>query len=48
MTQPGSACAFLFINESHYQRSAEQTNSDVIAFMSFSVLTEWNDHLGRR
>ena len=40
MTQPGSACALSFINGSHYQRSAEQTNSDVTAFISFSVLTE--------
>lgn len=41
MTQPGSACALSFIYESHCQCSAEQNNSDVIAFISFSVLTEW-------
>lgn len=41
MTQPGSVCALSFIYESHYQCNAEQNNSDVIAFISFSVLTEW-------
>lgn len=45
VTQPGSACALSFIYESHYQCSAEQNNSDVIAFISFSVLTEWNNLL---
>lgn len=48
VTHPGSACALSFIYESHYQCSAEQNNSDVIAFISFSVLTERYDPFGQQ
>ena len=33
-TKPGSACALSFIYKSHYHCSAEQNNSDVMAFVS--------------
>lgn len=48
MTQPGSACALSFIYESHYHCNAEQNNSDVIAFISFGVLTEWHNPFGHQ
>lgn len=48
VTQPGSARALSFIYESHYQSDAEHNNSDVIAFISFSALTDWYDSFGHR
>lgn len=43
MTQPGTVCALSFIYENHYLCNAEQNNSDVTAFIYFSVLTEWHN-----
>lgn len=40
MTQPGSASALSFIYESHYQCTAEQNNSDVMAFISLGAFSE--------